>query len=69
MTAYSGVLMPAPPGTLPWPNIMPQRTTAYSKEGQSKSEIIVVDFDWPSDSSTWIICLGTQLAEDNWKQR
>ena len=22
--------------------------TAYSKEGQSKGEIIVVDFDWPS---------------------
>ena len=69
MTAYSGALMPALPGIVLWPNIMPQRTTAYSKEGQSKSEIIVVDFDWPSDSSTWITCLGTQLAEDNWKQR
>jgi hypothetical protein len=69
MMAYSGALMPAPPGTPPWPNIMPQRTTAYSKEGQSKSQIMVVDFDWPSDFSTWITCLGTQLEGDNWKQR
>jgi len=44
-----------------------QSKTQSEKEGQSKSEIIVVDFDWPSDSSTWITCLGTQLAEDNWK--
>jgi hypothetical protein len=39
------------------------------KEGQSKSEIIVVDFDWPSDSSTWITCLDTRLTQDNRKQR
>jgi uncharacterized membrane protein len=30
------------------------------KEGQSKSEIIVVDFGLPG-SSTWVTCLGTQL--------
>ena len=39
------------------------------KEGQSKSEIIVIDFDWPSELIIWGTCLGTQLAEDNWKQR
>jgi hypothetical protein len=30
------------------------------KEGQSKSAIIVVDFDWPSASSTWPPCLGAR---------
>jgi hypothetical protein len=39
------------------------------KEGQSKSASIVVDFDWPSDSSIGITCLGMVLAEDNWRQR
>jgi hypothetical protein len=38
------------------------------KEGQSKSEIIVVDFDWPSGLLN-MGHLGTPLTEDNWKQR
>jgi hypothetical protein len=38
--------------------------TAYSKEGQSKSEIIVVDFDWPSALLNMDHRFGMSLAED-----
>jgi hypothetical protein len=39
-----------------------------SKEGQSESEIIVTDSDWPSGLLK-MGHLGTPLTEDNRKQR